>query len=252
MARERDRSETAHEQIPLPPAAPRGHISVMISRMTKILLGLGAALAVTLMTAPVNAAVSAPMPMTQFTASQKQDLSKIQDYLNSTKTLKANFDQYAPDGSMSTGSFVLERPGHLRFDYDPPSQVLIVADGYWLTMVDAHVRQMSRWPINDTPLGVLVKANIDLTQDVDIMGIEDSAGIIRLTVADKKDPGKGTLTMVFTKSPFELRQWQVVDAQGQVTTVTLSDTRQNVAVDPKAFTYKDPRPVQPFKPGLHK
>ena len=60
------------------------------------------------------------------------------------------------------------------------------------------------------------------------------------------------MTMVFTKGPLELRQWRVKDAQGQITTVTLSDTRQNVAVDPSLFTYKDPRPVQPFRPGLHK
>ena len=110
----------------------------------------------------------------------------------------------------------------------------------------------SRWPIDDTPLGVLVKDHIDLNQDVDILGLEDSGDILRLTVADKKEPGRGSMTLVFTKGPLELRQWRVLDAQSQVTTVTLTETRQNVAVDPNAFTYVDPRPVQPFKPGPRK
>ncbi len=214
--------------------------------------GLAAAMIFGLATAPLSAAITVPKPMTSFTETQKHDLRDIQDYLNGIKTLTAKFDQFAPNGSLSSGEFVLSRPGHLRFAYDPPSEVLVVADGYWITMIDAHVRQLSRWPINDTPLGVLVKQNLDLEQDVDILALEDADGIIRLTVADKKEPGKGTMTLVFTKGPLDLRQWRVMDAQGQVTTVTLSDTRQNVAIDPKAFTYTDPRPMKPFKPGLRK
>ena len=217
-----------------------------------ISLFAGLTLAIIGLTASAGGAVTVPTPLTDFAPTQKADLGAVETYLNDVKTMTGKFDQYAPDGSFTTGEFALERPGRLRFDYDPPSQVLIVADGYWLTMVDAYSRQLSRWPINDTPLGVLVKKDINLEQDVDILGLEDGAGVIRLTVADKKEPGKGTMTMVFTKRPLELRQWRVKDAQGQITTVTLSDTRQNVAVDPSLFTYKDPRPVQPFRPGLHK
>ena len=190
--------------------------------------GLTAFIGVGVATLPASDALTIPKPLTSFTASQKQDLAEIQDYLNGIKTLTAKFDQFAPNGSLSSGEFILSRPGHLRFDYDPPSEVLVVADGYWITMIDAHVRQLSRWPINDTPLGVLVKKDLDLEQDVDILGLVDADGIIRLTVADKKEPGKGTMTLVFTKGPLDLRQWRVMDAQGQVTTVTLNDARQNV------------------------
>jgi outer membrane lipoprotein-sorting protein len=217
-----------------------------------ISLAAGLALAVGVLAAPADGRVTVPAPLTDLAPAQKADIGSIQDYLNGVKTMTGKFDQYAPDGSLTSGDFALARPGRLRFDYNPPSQVLIVADGYWLTMVDAYSRQLSRWPINDTPLGVLVKKDIDLDQDVDILGLEDKAGVIRLTVADKKEPGKGAMTMVFTKAPLELRQWRVKDAQGQVTTVTLSDTRQNVAVDPGLFTYKDPRPAKPFRPGIHK
>ena len=227
----------------------------MTPRSTFRFLGLLTALGLGLTALAVDGATlspSAAVPSVALGPEQRADLTRIQDYLNGIKTLKAKFDQFAPDGSISSGSFILQRPGHLRFDYDPPSEVLVVADGYWLTMVDAHVRQMSRWPINDTPLGVLVKDDIDLEQDVDILGLEDSGGILRLTVADKKEPGKGRMTLVFTKAPLELRQWRVIDAQSQITTVTLTDTRQNVAVDPNAFTYVDPRPYKPFKPGPRK
>ena len=242
----------AHESKQLLSRASNDHIKLMKRRIITLTAGLAAAIAVTLATAPLSDAVTVPQPLTAFTQTQKQDLAEIQDYLNGIKTLKAKFDQFAPNGTLSSGEFVLERPGHLRFDYDPPSEVLIVADGYWLTMVDSHVRQLSRWPINDTPLGVLVKKDIDLQEDVDILGLDDANGIIRLTVADKKEPGKGTMTLVFTKGPLDLRQWRVMDAQGQITTVTLNDTRQNVAVDPDAFTYVDPRPYKPFKPGPRK
>jgi outer membrane lipoprotein-sorting protein len=223
----------------------------MTKRSTIRILGLLTAFGLGMTALGTDGATPAP-PVVVLGPAQKADLARIQDYLNGIKTLKAKFDQFAPDGSISSGAFILERPGHLRFDYDPPSEVLVVADGYWLTMVDAHVRQMSRWPINDTPLGVLVKENLDLTEDMDILGLEDSGSILRLTVADKKEPGKGRMTLAFTKEPLELRQWRVTDAQGQITTVTLTDTRQNVEIDPKAFTYVDPRPVKPFGPGLRK
>ena len=224
----------------------------MKRRIITLTAGLAAVVMLGLASAPSSDAVTVPQPLTTFSQTQKQDITAIQDYLNGIKTLKAKFDQFAPNGSLSSGELVISRPGHLRFDYDPPSEVLIVADGYWLTMVDSHVRQLSRWPLNDTPLGVLVKKDIDLERDVDILGLDDANGIIRLTVADKKEPGKGTMTLVFTKGPLDLRQWRVTDAQGQVTTVTLNDARQNVAVDPKAFTYTDPRPMKPFKAGPRK
>lgn len=206
----------------------------------RLLIGLRRAAVLAL---SLFAALAAPASAVE----REATIGAVESYLNSLKSLSAKFVQYGSDGSVAMGDFYLSRPGRLRFAYDPPSQILIVADGYWLAFVDPEARQMNRWPINDTPLGVLARETVNLRKDVEVTRVEEEGGVIRLAFRDSSEPGRGEMVLIFTEGPIELKQWRVTDAQGFETTVSLSDAVENAVIDPALFTYQDPRPNRPLR-----
>lgn len=176
-------------------------------------------------------------------------LHAVESYLNDITSLKARFVQQAPDGSLSRGVMYILRPGHVRFQYDGDVPVLIVGDGKTLNLIDYEVGQVTRWPIEDTPLNYLVGGNISFA-DRDIVvaaGPGVLANMISVTAEDPKRPDHGTITLVFSSTPgdgapkLQLRAWQVIDAQGGMTTVTLFDTEVNPKVSDALWTFDDPR-----------
>lgn len=172
----------------------------------------------------------------------EETLIRIEDYLNSIETMKADFLQLAPDQSLSEGKVYLKRPGYLRVDYDPPTPLLIVGDGTWLSLIDYELKEVSRWPIDDTPLQVLVKSDLDLDKDVEVLGLAREPGLIKVTVKSAAVPGNETISFLFSDRPLELRQWEVVDGGGQATRVALANTETNVTLSKDLFTFEDPRP----------
>ena len=176
------------------------------------------------------------------TPDEEADLGRIEDYLNSITTLRARFDQVAPDGALAHGKFYLRRPGRLRFEYAPPTPILVVADRVWLIFHDTELGQVDRLPLYSTPLGFLVKDEIDFGEDVFVEALERLPGELRLHLRDEDDPGEGALTLVFADAPLRLWQWRVTDAQGLTTRITLSDIEVNVPLDPTLFVFDDPRP----------
>lgn len=171
-----------------------------------------------------------------------QDLARIETYLNGIKSLRADFIQVAPDGSISDGRLYLDRPGRVRFDYNPPSRILVVSSGKWISLVDYEIGDVSRWPVSDTPFRILVDAGISLGGNIDVAALESSPGILGLTVFNARDPKQGSIKLVFARTPLRLRQWEVTDPQGLVTKVGLTNLETNVKIDPDLFTFEDPRP----------
>jgi len=135
----------------------------------------------------------------------------------------------------------LQRPGRMRFQYDPPSPLLLVAGHGLVIFHDAQLNQTSNIPLSRTPLGILLADHISLSGDVTVTGIQRLPGQIALTLVRTATPNEGSLTLFFSENPLVLRQWSVVDAQRQETRVTLYNIELGGKFDSKLFEFIDPR-----------
>jgi outer membrane lipoprotein-sorting protein len=177
------------------------------------------------------------------------DLTRIAAYLNGLQTLKAHFLQVAPSGAVSEGTVWLERPGRMRFQYDPPSPFLLVAGHGMLIFHDSKLDQTTNIPIGQTPLGILLADNVVLSGDVTVTGMQHLPGQIQVSMVRTGRAADGTLTLVFSDDPLALKQWTVVDAQRQETRVTLYNAQLGGSYDAKLFDFVDPRFFQPHDSG---
>ena len=174
-------------------------------------------------------------------AQDQADIARVETYLNSIHTLKARFEQIAPDGSPSGGTVWLQRPGKMRFQYDPPSPFLLVAGYGLLVFHDSQLGQTSNIPLGRTPLGLLLQDNLKLSGAVTVTQLERYPAQLQLTLLRTETPAEGSLTLVFADSPLALRSWIVLDAQRRETRVSLYDVQLGGSFDQSLFTYIDPR-----------
>jgi outer membrane lipoprotein-sorting protein len=168
-------------------------------------------------------------------AQDGRDLARISAYLNAMRSAEGSFVQIAPNGETSDGRFYISRPGKIRFEYTPPNPTLVVSDGTWVAVFDLRTCSQQTAPLSQTPLELLLRDRIDLRKEGAVTGIERRPGQMRVTAVNPNDPDQGSITMIFSENPLELRQWIVKDAQGQVTTVALSEVMLNRDVDIKKF-----------------
>jgi outer membrane lipoprotein-sorting protein len=173
----------------------------------------------------------------------RADVARVEAYLEAVRTLEARFLQIAPDGSTAEGMFWLSRPGRLRLEYDLPNPNLLIADGRAFVHIDRYLRTIAYLPLDSTPAGVLVRAQVRLAGDVEVVGIDRGPGVLRISVVQVADPRAGRLTLIFAERPFALSSWQVVDGQGLTTRITLLDPRVGIAIDPERFRIVDPSPA---------
>ncbi len=166
-------------------------------------------------------------------------IAAIENYLNSLRTLKARFLQIAPDGRTTRGTAWLERPGRMRFEYDPPTPLLLVAGGGLLVFHDSQLGQTSNIPLSQTPLGILLADQIRLSGALTVSALKRQPGMISVTVNRTSSPGDGSLTLVFSDNPLSLRQWTVVDPQRQETRVTLYDVETGGRFSDSLFQFID-------------
>lgn len=162
-------------------------------------------------------------------------VSRIEETLGKVSTLEARFRQIAADGSATTGTATLDRPGRMRFDYDKPSPLLLVANDGRVVFQDRSVDQVTVIPLDRTPLGLLLRPEFKLSGDVTVTGFEHRDGQIRVQVVRTQSAGEGTLTLVFSDAPLGLLGWSVVDAQGRTTTISLSDVHLGGSVPQSLF-----------------
>ncbi|MCC7275613.1 MAG: outer membrane lipoprotein carrier protein LolA [Alphaproteobacteria bacterium] len=176
------------------------------------------------------------------TPEQRADMTRIESYLSGVRTLRARFVQVASNGAYAEGTFYLSRPGRLRFQYDPPTPLLIVADGSVVYSYDTGLKQTTQIPINLTPLWFLLRERIQFTGDVTVTRFERQGGVIRIALVQTKDPAAGSVELAFQAEPLALRQWSVTDAQGITTNIALTETRQDVALDRSLFVFDENQP----------
>lgn len=175
----------------------------------------------------------------QLTAEDKTAIAKVEKYLTGLTTIQADFVQIAPDGGMASGKFYLSRPGKMRWQYDPPTPILMVADGKFLVFYDYELDQTSYIPLQETLAGFLARDVIRFGGDVVITDINRGPGSLRLSMVQQEKPKDGILTLEFATSPLQLRNMKVVDAIGQETTVSLNNARYGIPLGKELFVFED-------------
>jgi outer membrane lipoprotein-sorting protein len=170
---------------------------------------------------------------------QVEVIHKAQLYLNQIETLHARFVQVSSNGAYAEGEVYVRRPGRMRFEYDPPHPVLLIADGTNLLYYDKELKQATFIPLWETPLWFLIRKQVDLSGGIEVTDVNKAAGVTRITVQEKDGSGAGAVTLVFSNQPFALRQWAVTDAQGITTEVTLLDAEYGRKVSDRVFDYSD-------------
>ena len=187
-------------------------------------------------------AVHAQSRSVALSAQDQADLGRIETYLNGVRALHARFLQVAPDGRTSEGQAWLERPGRMRFQYDPPSPFLLVAGGGFLTFYDSSLKQTSNIPLGSTPLSILLADQVNLRAGtLAVTDFRRLPGQIQVSLTRTATPQEGTLTLIFADPPLALRQWIVTAAQGKRTSVTLYDAQFGGHFDQSLFHFIDPR-----------
>jgi outer membrane lipoprotein-sorting protein len=174
-------------------------------------------------------AVAAPLP-----------LSTLSGYLNGLTTLEAPFTQINPDGTISTGVVRIARPGRIRFEYAPPDRTLVMSDGQVVAIFDPKSNQPpEQYPLRRTPLHLILAPQVDLGQARMVTGHREDGNTTRVTAQDPDNPGLGSIEMVFTADPVELRQWVVTDDGGGQTTLILGEMARGAALRPALFSIED-------------
>lgn len=160
----------------------------------------------------------------------------VNTYLTNLISAQARFRQESSDGTVLNGTFYLQKPGKMRFEYDPPSPALIIADGSALAVFDRKsTRGPQRYPQNSTPLSLLSRNNIDVTKTKYVRRIEVRGGRIYVIMFDPDEPNIGTMTLVFTENPMELVEWVITERSGAESRVKLGALTKNISIDSHLF-----------------
>ena len=167
---------------------------------------------------------------------EKIPLRTISDYLNSLTTVEADFTQVNSDGTISTGKIFIKRPGRVRFEYAPPDRSLVIAGGQQVAIFDAKSNQPpEQYPLKRTPLNLILAANIDLARAKMVVGHTEDGTSTRVRAQDPEHPEYGSIELVFTANPVELRQWVITDDLGAQTTVILGEMKKGVQLGARLF-----------------
>ena len=197
-----------------------------------------------LIAAPVLTGASHPAPPhpPALDEAERAALDAISARLNELGTLKGEFTQINPDGSTSEGTFFISKPGKMRFEYKPPTPTLIVADGATVAVANTKLNTVDRYPLSETPLGLVLGNDVDLKNDTALVSIERQQGAIVIGARTNANMSRANISLVFTDPGYELRQWTVIDNQGLTTTVALRDLVAGAVLPPSLFLMPDKNP----------
>jgi outer membrane lipoprotein-sorting protein len=166
---------------------------------------------------------------------QQVGVPEIEKYFNSIRTLKARFIQTNPNGSIVQGTLYLRRPGRMRFEYDAPSQLKIVADGYQVTMWDNATRDFGQWPIGWTAATFLVREPFVLSGDLQVEKIDRVNSMLEVTMSQARKPQDGKVIARLAENPLRLAGWTMVDNRGNRVTVALADLQTGMQLADSLF-----------------
>jgi len=226
------------QNVPIPKPAPKGrNIQMSASEPQRAPATTG-----TLQLKPPDPVIPDPRRsqpasiFASFDANQKAQAAKVSAYLSSLQTLVGNFVQVAPDGSKTKGDFYIQKPGKVRFEYDPPSPIELIADGSSLAVRDRNLATQDIYPLSQTPLRYLLSDRIDLLKDTNVVSVTSDDLYISVTIEEKQALiGTSRLMLMVGVKDGQLKQWTVTDPQGYDTTVAVYNLDSTKKVDPGLF-----------------
>jgi outer membrane lipoprotein-sorting protein len=232
-------TSSSAQTVPIPKPAPKGRdggVQMSASDQQKGPLTTGAT------QTPPNPVIPDPrrnLPaniFSSFDANQKAQAARVSSYLSSLQTLTGNFVQVGPDGSKTKGDFYIQKPGKVRFEYDPPTPIEIIADGSSLAVRDRKLATQDIYPLSQTPLRFLLSDRIDLMKDTNVVSVTADDMFISVTIEEKQALiGTSRLMLMLGAKDGQLKQWTVTDPQGYDTTVAVYNLDTSKKVDPGMF-----------------
>jgi outer membrane lipoprotein-sorting protein len=186
-----------------------------------------------------------PGQTTAFDARQRTLVDRVSAYLMSVRVLSGDFVQIGPDGSKSEGEFYLQKPGRVRFDYNPPSPVELIADGSSIVVRDRKLATQDLYPLSQTPLRFLLADQLDLMRDTNIIGVYADDVFVTIVIEERQIlAGTHRLMLMFNAQDLQLKQWTVTDPQGYDTTVAVYNLDSTRRPDPTLFRIDYTRQIQ--------
>jgi len=181
-------------------------------------------------------APSAPEPPSPFDAKQRALLDRISNYLSSVQTMVGKFVQVGPDGGRTEGTFYMQKPGRVHFEYNPPSPIDIISDGSSVVVRDRKLATQDLYPLSQTPLRYLLAERIDLLRDTDVVSVSADDSFATVVIEQKQLlVGTNRLMIMFDAKDLTLKQWTVTDLQGFDTTVAVYNLDSTKKPDPNLF-----------------
>ncbi|KGD87455.1 MULTISPECIES: outer membrane lipoprotein carrier protein LolA [Rhizobium/Agrobacterium group] len=160
---------------------------------------------------------------------------KIADHFSSVKTMMGEFVQFGPRGEQTGGKFYIERPGKLRFNFEDPSPIRVIADGKNVVIGNLKLKTWDIYPLSKTPLSLLLASRIDLGNQM-VRDVQEESDLTTIVLGNKTVFGDSTITMMFDSKTYDLRQWTITDAQNKDTSVMIYNVQNGVKFDDKVFT----------------
>ena len=174
------------------------------------------------------------------TAHAQVGVPEVERYVNSIRTVQARFVQSNPNGSVVQGTVYIRRPGRMRFEYDAPSQLKIVADGTQVTLWDPATRDFGQWPIGWTAASFLVREPFKLSGDLTVESQQRTGDGLQFTIVQTRKPQEGKIIVRLSENPLALRGWSIIDNRGNKVDVSLTDLKTGVQLADSLFKYDGP------------
>lgn len=174
------------------------------------------------------------LPEIAMAAADPSAAQKIADHFSSVKTMMGEFVQFGPRGEQTGGKFFIQRPGKLRFNYEKPSPMRVIADGKNVVIGNVKLKTWDLYPLSKTPLSLLLSEKIDLGNKL-VRDVKEEADLTTIVLGDKTIFGDSTITLMFDPKTFDLRQWTITDVQAKDTSVMIFNVQNGVQLDPSVF-----------------
>ncbi|MGA8559349.1 MAG: outer-membrane lipoprotein carrier protein LolA [Pseudolabrys sp.] len=172
----------------------------------------------------------------KLTPEQRAIVERVNSYLSGVQTLTGNFVQVGPDGSRTQGDFYIYKPGRVRFEYDNPSPIELIADGSSVVVRDRRLATQDVYPLSQTPLRFLLAERVDLTKDTNLVSVYADDIFVTVVLEEKNGVvGTSRLMIMFSAKDMQLKQWTVTDPQGYDTTVAIYNLDTSKRPDPALF-----------------
>ena len=186
-----------------------------------------------------------PTESVVYDGSQKPLVDRMSNYLSGVQMLSGDFVQIGPDGSRAVGKFYIQKPGKVRFEYEPPSPIDVIADGSSVVVRDRKLAHQDLYPLSQTPLRFLLADQIDLARDTTVVAVSQDPSFATVTIEERQILiGTHRLILMFGARDMQLRQWTVTDPQGYDTTVAIYNLDSSRKPDPSLFTINYERMLQ--------